>query len=225
MDIYKISDDLTETPKNTEISVYKITNLKQGVKNSNRVNVYVNSEFAFSLDISQVVDLGVKVGLEISEDELVEFRRASEFGKLYQRALEWVLTRPHSEKECRDYLRRKIFEKKLDKNHIDIIIDKLKTKKYLDDVRFAEWYIENRFAKKGVSVKRLKMELLKKGVSKDIIEQVLENSDRNDRGELEKMILKKRSKYREDEKLIAYLVRQGFSYDLVREVLQSFETE
>ncbi|MBR3169560.1 regulatory protein RecX [Candidatus Saccharibacteria bacterium] len=225
MDIYKISDDLTETPKNTEISVYKITNLKQGVKDSNRVNVYVNSEFAFSLDISQVVNLGVKVGLEISEDELVEFRRASEFGKLYQRALEWVLARPHSEKECRDYLRRKIFEKKLDKNHIDIIIDKLKTKKYLDDVRFAEWYIENRFAKKGVSVKRLKMELLKKGVSKDITEQVLENSDRNDRGELEKMILKKRSKYREDEKLIAYLVRQGFSYDLVREVLQSFETE
>lgn len=225
MDIYKISDDLTETPKNTEISVYKITNLKQGVKNSNRVNVYVNSEFAFSLDISQVVNLGVKVGLEISEDELVEFRRASEFGKLYQRALEWVLARPHSEKECRDYLRRKIFEKKLDKNHIDIIIDKLKTKKYLDDLRFAEWYIENRFAKKGVSVKRLKMELLKKGVSKDITEQVLENSDRNDRGELEKMILKKRSKYREDEKLIAYLVRQGFSYDLVREVLQSFETE
>lgn len=207
------------------MAIYKITDLKQGVRNPDRVNVYVDGKFLFSLDVSQVVDLGVKVGLEISEDELTEFKRASEFGKLYQRALEWVLMRPHSEKECRDYLRRKIFERNLDKNYIDKIVEKLKDKRYLDDCRFAEWYVENRFSKKGVSTKRLKMELLKKGVSKDIVEQVLKDSSRNDREELEKMIAKKRSRYPDDEKLTAYLVRQGFPYDLVRELVQSCGTD
>lgn len=207
------------------MDTYKITDLKQGVRNPDRVNVYIDSKFSFSLDISQVVDFGIKVGLLISSEELEEFKKASEFGKLYQRALEWVLIRPRSEKECRDYLYKKIFEKKLDKNYIDRIIEKLKAKKYLDDFRFAEYYVENRFSKKGVSAKRLRMELLKKGVSKEIIEEVLVRSDRNDEEELKKMIAKKRSRYPDDEKLIAYLCRQGFQYDLVRELVRSYGTD
>ena len=207
------------------MDTYKITDLKQGVRNPDRVNVYVNSKFLFSLDISQVVDFGIKVGLLISSEELEEFKKASEFGKLYQRALEWVLIRPRSEKECRDYLYKKVFEKKLDKNYIDRIIEKLKAKKYLDDFRFAEYYVENRFSKKGVSAKRLRMELFKKRVSKEIIEEVLAGSDRNDREELLKMIAKKRSRYPDDEKLIAYLCRQGFQYDLVRELVRSYGTD
>ena len=207
------------------MDTYKITDLKQGVRNPDRVNVYVNGRFSFSLDVSQVVDFGIKIGLLISSEELEEFKKASEFGKLYQRALEWVLVRPRSIRETNDYLYKKIFEKKLDKNYIDRIIEKLKAKKYLDDFRFAEYYVENRFVKKGVSIKRLKMELLKKGVSKDIVEEVLADSDRNDEEELKKMIVKKRSKYPDDEKLIAYLCRQGFQYDLVRELVRSYETD
>lgn len=203
----------------------KITDLKQGVRNPDRVNIYVDSKFSFSLDISQVVDFGIKVGMEISASDLEEFKKASEFGKLYQRALEWVLVRPRSIRETNDYLYKKIFEKKLDKNYIDRIIEKLKAKKYLDDQRFAEYYVENRFVKKGVSTKRLKMELLKKGVSKEIIEEVLANSDRNDEKELKKMIAKKRSRYSDDEKLIAYLCRQGFQYDLVQELVRSYGTD
>ena len=84
------------------MDTYKITDLKQGVRNPDRVNVYVDSKFSFSLDVSQVVDFGIKIGLEISDEQLEEFKKASEFGKLYQRTLEWVLMRPRSEKECRD---------------------------------------------------------------------------------------------------------------------------
>ena len=91
-----------------EKSKLVITNLKQGVKNPNRVNVFVNSKYALSLDVAQVVDFGIKVGLEISEDELVELKNASEYGKLYQRTLEWVLVRPRSVRETRDYLLRKL---------------------------------------------------------------------------------------------------------------------
>lgn len=194
-----------------------ITNLKSGVKNPNRVNAFVDGEFSFSLDVSQVVDFKIKVGREISEEEVLEFKKASEFGKLYQRALEWTLLRPRSEKEVNDYLCKKIYEKKIDKKFINSIVEKLKERKYLDDVKFAEWYVENRFVKKGVSKKRLKMELMKKGISNETIEEVLEK--RNDEEEILKMVAKKRGKYT-DEKLIAYLVRQGFSYNEAKKAVE-----
>ena len=196
-----------------------VTGLKQGVKNPNRVNVFVNDEYEFSLDVTQVVDFKIKVGMEISPEQLLEYKKASEFGKLYQRALEWVLVRPRSVKETSDYLYKKIYEKKLDKEYINKIIDRLVEKKYLDDLAFARWYVENRFVKKGISRKRLKMELTKKGVSSEIIEEVL--GARDDKEEILKIIAKKRAKY-DDEKLIQYLCRQGFSWSLASELVQSY---
>ena len=200
----------------------KITEIKQGVKNPNRVNVFVDGKYSFSLDIAQAVDFKLKVGKEIAEEELVEYKNQSEFGKLYQRALEWALVRPRSEKEVYDYLYKKIYEKKLDKNYIDKIIKKLKDKKYLDDEAFARYYVENRFVKKGISQKRLKMELMKKGISKSTIDGAV--GARDDEEEILKIIAKKRAKY-DDEKLIQYLCRQGFSYELVRELVQSYEKD
>ena len=198
----------------------RITNLKQGAKNPERVNVFVDGAFSFSLDVAQVVEFKLKVRMEISEEQLVEYKSASDFGKLYQRALEWVLVRPRSKKEANDYLYKKIYEKKLNKDYIDLIINKLKNKNYLNDLSFAEWYVENRFVKKGVSRKRLRMELIKKGVATDIIERVLDK--RNDEEEILKIIAKKRAKYTDD-KLIAYLCRQGFSFELAKELISRDE--
>lgn len=202
----------------------KITRISQAVKNENRVNVFVNNKYAFSLDIFQLTDYKIKIGQVISTNELEEFKKASEFGKLYQRTLNWLLSRPHSQKEVRDYLFRKVYEKELDKEFIDKIIERLKDKKYIDDRAFAGWYAENRFLKKGISSKRLKMELTKKGVDKGIIESVMVESGRDDENEILKMIAKKRAKY-DDERLIQYLCRQGFSYEMVRNLVQSYETD
>lgn len=204
------------------MDTYEVTDIRQGVRNENRANIFINGKFSFSLDITQLVDFKLKIGTEVSEEELAQLKQASEFGKLYQRALEKVLTRPHSEKEVRDYLYKKVYEKKLDKKYIDEIITRLKEKKYVDDLVFAEYYVENRFVKKGISSRRLKMELLKKGVGKEIIEEVI--GARNDEEEILKVIRKKRAKY-SDEKLISYLVRQGFSYQLSQELVQNFETD
>ena len=228
MDIYKISEELSEEEffgdreEIREDFELRITDLRQGVKNPDRVNIYVNGKFAFSLDVSQVVDLGVKKDLVISLEQLEEFKNASEFGKLYQRTLEWVLTRPHSERETRDYLYKKIYDKKLDKSYIDRIIEKLESKGYVDDRKFAEYYVENRFLKKGISMRRLQMELTKKGVSRDVISEVLSGGERNEKEEILKVIAKKRSKYDTDEKLISYLLRQGFQYELSRELVRSY---
>ncbi len=234
MDIFRLSDEVGATadendgvkPASDNASAVAgelmITDLKQGVKNPNRVNVFIDGKFSFSLDIAQVVDLGVRVGTKLSVEKLAELKKASEFGKLYQRALEWALVRPRSEKEVRDYLYKKVFERKLDKNYIDLIVARLKEKKYLDDLVFAKYYVENRFVKKGISRRRLSLELMKKGVAKEIIAEVLDG--RNDEEEILKMIAKKRGRY-DDEKLINYLCRQGFSFELAQNLVRDYEKD
>lgn len=201
-----------------------ITNIKQGVKNSNRANIFVNGKYSFSLDITQLVDFKLKIGMVITEDDLATYKNASEFGKLYQRTLEWVLTRPHSTRETRDYLHRKIYDKKLDPAFEARIIERLLSKNYLNDEAFTRWYVDNRFVKKGISARRLSLELAKKGISKDIIADVLETSERDEAAEARKIIARKRSRY-DDEQLISYLCRQGFSYQLARSLVLDSETD
>lgn len=218
-----------------------ITKLSSGVRDVNRVNIFLDGKFAFSLDVAQVVELQIKVGQKVDAARLKVLQSASEFGKLYQRTLEWVLTRPHSIRETRDYLRRRqqkriitnrqrVREDKkpfpeIQNETIELVVERLVQRGYLDDRKFADYYVENRFVKKGVSAKRLRMELQKKGVASEEIEAALADGARDDEDELRKMLAKKRARY-DDQKLIAYLVRQGFDYHKVVEaVARQSETE
>ena len=248
--------------------LFCVTNLKPSLHDENRVNVFLNEKFEFSLDISQVIDFGVKVGKNFSKEEVENLRKASEFGKLYQRTLEWVLTCPHSIKETADHLKRKKLNRTLDNKrrlnakrykeehkdenpyrnpdnldengrlkfrnspwairtelapeisdeNIAAVMARLIEKGYLDDLKFAKFYVENRFVKKGISERRLRQELSQKGIKKPDIELALAASSRNETEEIKKMIAKKRKKY-DDSKLINYLVRQGFDYQLVRSLV------
>jgi len=232
------NEDLKKDNKNkSDEALLSITDLKQGVKNPNRVNVFINGKYSFSLDLTQVVDFKLKIGKEITNQQLLEYKKASEFGKLYQRTLEWVLIRPRSVRETRDYLAQKIRKSSSDtlkgarsslrssednSDFSEEIVNRLVSKGYVDDRRFAEFYVENRFVKKGISRKRLQMELMKKGVAREIIDEVLEV--RNDETEILKVIAKKRSKY-DDDKLIQYLCRQGFDYQLVQNLVQNYEKD
>lgn len=207
----------------------KITDIKQAVKNENRVNFFVDGHYAFSLDIAQLVDYKLKIGMDLTDGELEKYKQLSAFGKVYQRALEWVLMRPRSTSELKDYLVRARSKAKLkdqtapvlsDEENAEIIC-RLQTKHYVDDAEFAKYYVENRFVKKGISIKRLKMELMKKGIASSIIDEVLSQNVRNDEDEIKKIIDKKRNRY-DDEKLINYLVRQGFSFELVRNLVQQY---
>ncbi len=95
-------------------------------------------------------------------------------------------------------------------------------KGYLDDRKFAEYFVENRNQKKGESIKKLNIELTKKGIDQNIVAEVLENSDRNDEVEIKKIIEKKRKKY-DNKKLIQYLTRQGFDYQLANDLVSDDE--
>jgi len=206
----------------------KITALKMQVRDKDRVNVFVDGKYRFSLDITQVAELGIKTGSEYTEEELVELENESQFGKLYTRALEYALTRPRSQREMRDYLYRKTrdtptkeggLRKGVSKELTDRVFDRLIAKGYVDDEKFTRFWIENRNLRRGTSFRRLKAELAAKGVSGGIVDEFLEKSERQELDELRKVVAKKAIKYDDPQKLIGYLVRQGFRYDDIRSVL------
>lgn len=206
----------------------KVTALKIQARDKSRVNVFVDSKYRLSLDITQVAELGIKTGNEYSEDQLVALENESQYGKLYTRSLEYALTRPRSLREMRDYLYRKTRDTRTKTGSIkkgvsaeltDSVFDKLVSKGYLDDTKFARFWIENRNVRKGSSLRKLRSELSAKGVSPEVIEEVFGQTDRTDKDEIQKIIAKKASRYSDERKLIAYLARQGFSYDDIKEAI------
>lgn len=211
----------------------KITDISIQAKNPDRVNVSVDGKYRFSLDIYQVSELGIKRGQEYSEDDIALFETESQFGKLYGRALEYCLMRPHSAREIRDYLWKKtrpsrvrlkdggFMEKPgVPKELSERVFDRLQDKGYVDDVRFTRFWVENRNQRKGVSQRKLVQELRGKGVEQSVINEVMADSSRSDETELRKVIEKKASRYSDRQKLMQYLVRQGFSYDDVKTALE-----
>jgi regulatory protein len=212
----------------------KITAISAQVKNQNRVNISVDGSYRFSLDVFQVSELGIKIGNEYSESELQELEDESVFGKLYARTVDYCLLRPHSAKEIRDYLYKKTFSKKyksktgelkdrdgVSKVITDRVFVRLQDKGYIDDEIFARWWVENRHLRRGSSMRKLYNELRTKGIDVTIIENVMRTSQRNDNDELQKVIMKKQNKYEDEQKLVQYLMRQGFRYDDIRDATQS----
>ena len=214
----------------------KITSISTQIRNPDRLNISVDGKFKFSLDIFQISQLSVKVGKEYTEEELAELQNESNFGKLYTKSLEYCMLRPHSSREMKDYLWRKTRETKyksrsgeiksregVSQDLADRVFDHLVEKGYIDDEKFARWWVENRNLRKGVSKRKLQAELQVKGVASTTISGVIEDSLRNDGDELAKIIAKKRTKYSDDQKLMQYLARQGFSYDDIKSALQNNE--
>ena len=215
----------------------KITSLTAQQQNTQRVNVMVDGKYRFSLDVFQISDLGIRVGKEYSEQELVALEEESAFGKLYARALEYTLMRPHSAKEIRDYLWKKTRDTRyrnkktgeiktragVSQETADRVYERLLQKRYIDDEAFARYWVENRNQRKGTSFRKLESELRAKGVSLDIIHANIQNSTRDEKSELQKIIAKKASKYDDSQKLIAYLARQGFAYDDIQSALSDLD--
>ena len=210
----------------------QITAITAQQKDKNRVNVMVDGKYRFSLDIFQYADLGLKVGQEYSDEELTALEQEGVFGKVYVRALEYCLMRPHSAREVKDYLFKKTRDARTKTGDVKKgispevtarVFDRLTEKGYIDDEKFTRYWVENRSLTKGASRRKLQAELRAKGVESMIIERFLSESDRSDDDELQKVIAKKRARYPDRQKLMQYLARQGFSYDDISAALDKTE--
>lgn len=214
----------------------QITSISAQLKNPNRVNISIDGTYRLSLDIFQLTEMGLKTGAEISEAGLIELEQESTYGKLYARALEYCMLRPHSGKEVKDYLWRKTRATKyksrtgeikeregVSQSIADRVFERLQEKGYVDDEKFTRYWVENRNLTKGTSRRKLEAELRAKGVAAHVISAALNETVRSDDEEIQKIIAKKRKRYLDDQKLMHYLARQGFSYDDIRQALETNE--
>lgn len=194
-----------------------ITKLTAQKRDEQRVNIFVDDVYRFSLTVQQVADLGLKKGAEIDEAELKRLKRESSYGKLYIRALRHALSRPHSQREMMEYVRRVARQKyeDLDEVAYTAIIEALVQRHYIDDETFARHWSEMRQRQRR-SVKAIRFELAQKGVDDAITQRVL---PADDAAALQELVEKKRSRYKTDERLIRYLISKGFRYDDIRRVL------
>jgi len=195
----------------------KITSIKQQVKNPERVSVFVDNEYSFSLSLDEVVKYKVANGQVLDKAEVKKYKKISEDGKLRARSLEWLMNRPHSVREFKDYL----YRKKADPELTETLVTEFSERKYLDDFKFGQWFIELQ-KRRGKSNRAIRAELFKKGIGREVADELLEAEQGDEARRLKEVIQKKQnlSRYKNDpQKLKQYLVRQGFSYDLIKEHL------
>lgn len=193
----------------------KITAITKQVKRAGRYSVFVEGKYSFSLSESQVLQTKIHPNQEITEKELVQLKGDSEFGKVYERILNLLSFRRRSEWELRDYLKRKKQSSVL----IEKILSKLSENGHVNDEEFAKRWVQNRRLLKPISVRKLHQELTQKRISQETIDMALSQDETNELGVLRELVERKAKRYPDQQKLIAYLARQGFNYQDIKHVL------
>jgi regulatory protein len=203
-----------------------ITKLAQN-KKEYLVDIYVDENFAFSLDKTMVVEWNLYKGKMINQEEYLNLQNAGRENKLYNLAVNRILSRPRSVNETR----QELLSKGESMDTIEIVVRKLIDNKYLNDKDFAIWWVDNRNTFKAKSKTEIAFELKNKGVDTDLIEEVLNELMDYDQ-EIENVRKIAEKKYNElknkglhdkqlEEKLIVYLQRKGFNWDLINNFLKS----
>ncbi|MCS7246679.1 MAG: RecX family transcriptional regulator [Anaerolineales bacterium] len=199
-----------------EGSVRTITALKVQ-KNRQRVNVFLDGRFAFGLLRSTAAQL--RVGQRLTEEQVEQLLCEDRVDTLYQQALRYLSFRPRSEQEMHRYLSSRETEERVRAQ----VLERLRTNGWLDDRRFAEQWVENRSAFRPRSKKALRLELRQHGVQPAVVEQALQELDEEELAYL--AVRKVLDRYRGldrvtfQRRLQGFLVRRGFSYDIVPLVL------
>lgn len=197
----------------------KITEIKQQVRRQDRYSIFIDGKYTFSLSENELMQSGIKINKSYSPSELEQLKQTAVLDKAYMRSLDLIMRRQRSEWEVRDYLKRKDY----DLDTIEKTVDRLKKASYVDDAKFAESWIRNRRLLKSTSKRKLFTELKQKRVDESVINSALEEDETDEIQILRELVEKKRqqSRYQDDQKLIAFLLRQGFNYEQIKEVLFS----
>lgn len=196
----------------------EITALTLQKHNKDRVNVYLDGEFAFGLAAIEAVRL--RVGQELSNDEIIELQMKDDIERAYERALNYLSYRPRSEAELRRNLRRKDVEEPV----IDVVVGRLTRAGLLDDREFAKYWVDNRARFNPRGLRGLRHELRQRGISRDIIDDVLATYDVQ--AAARKVVEAGARRLSEAEpcdfrrKLQAYMARRGFSYGVIKPLVQ-----
>ncbi len=201
----------------------KITDIKQQEKLKGRYSIFVDEKYAFSLSDTALLDAKLTVGQGLAQDELVAYKQMSTDDKLYGQVLRYLAIRSRSRWEIEAYFKRK----NVSSETAEKIFTKLQELGLVDDKKFAKSWVENRRLLKPTSKRRLQLELKQKRISQDVIDEVLSEDETDETTVLRGLIVRKRrqTKYQDNEKLMAYLSRQGFNYSDIKDALELEDKE
>ena len=194
----------------------KITALTRQKKNPNRINIFLDGEFAFGL--AEITAVYLKIGQELTTAGIAKLQASDDLEKARESALRYIENRPRSIAEVRKNLRGKAY----DEDVIEHVINRFLDVGLLDDHVFATYWVEQREAFKPRSQMALRQELMQKGVDRSIIDQVVTTVD--DESAAQRLAQKQAPRYAHlDEatfrkKMMGYLQRRGFHYGIIRDV-------
>ena len=201
-----------------------ITKIEVGKRNKERVNIYIDEEYAFSISAELVYKENIKVKDKIDVDSLKKLADEDNYIKCKNTALKTIERTYKSEKE----LVQKLALKGYDDHIINRTINFMKEYNLLNDNNYATMYVKDR--SRNVGKKKIKYSLLQKGIDEEIIESELEKINNDEvKVTVFEMALKKykvfskreNDNYKLTQKLYRFLMGKGYDYDLIKDVVKS----
>lgn len=194
-----------------------ITALEPQKRRRDRISVFLDGEFAFGLPDIEAARL--RVGQELSEQEIAELRAIDAVSIALDRAMRLLARRPYSVAE----IRRSLASHETAPNVIDEALARLETLGYVDDYAFAQYWVENRERFRPRGARALRYELRQKGIADAIIQQALDGFDGADSAyaaaqeQVRRLRRLDRRTFRT--RLSGFLARRGFDYGTARETV------
>ncbi len=193
----------------------EITALRPGRSRDKKVNVFLDGKLAFSLPADVALKEGLRTGQELDGSRVEAMVKAEQFRRCSDAVARYLSFRPRSEAELTAKLKRRGFNVET----VEAVLARLKEQGLVDDVAFARFWQENRdsFSPRGQRLTRL--ELRRKGVDKETIDQVVDtvsDSDSAYRAAFSRARRLPQSDYQAFRRRLGdYLRRRGFSYEVV----------
>lgn len=201
-----------------------ITALEAQKRNQERVNVFLDDEFAFSLNSMEAAKL--RKGQALTEAEIALLRDDDAITRAVDQAARFLAYRPRSTQEVRRYLTQKEHPPAV----VDTALDRLSQMGYLNDADFARFWVENRTMFKPLGPRALRYELRQKGIANEIIERILAESEAPqdlayraaaDRARRFQAVTPDELR----KKIGSFLQRRGFSYETSHGVIEQLIAE
>lgn len=196
----------------------KITAIEPQQKNPQRVNIYLDGDFAFGL--ARVTAGWLKVGQELSEEKISSLQADDASETTYQKALHFLSYRLRSSAEVRQNLAKRGTPADL----VNATLDRLERAGLVNDGDFARAWIDNRNTFQPRSKSALRVELRRKGLSDEIVQPVLDEKVDEEalareaaRKYAHRLSGKDWADFRQ--KLIGFLARRGFSYTTITPIV------
>jgi regulatory protein len=147
-----------------------ITRLQLQQNNKERVNIFINEEYAFSLEL--MLAAGLKKGQTLTDAEMATLQAEDENKRAYAAALTFLGQRARSQTEVEQRLQQRDFSPEA----ITQTLERLQREGYLDDATFGQQWVANRQRFRPRSERALRYELRRKGMESPLIDEVIEEA-------------------------------------------------